>query len=70
MPPGFERANIRFFYLFKNNIAGLFSVKQSGNKDQFILFNEASVLQQIYRVGFCTAKLLVKCHRIVGIAFR
>jgi hypothetical protein len=27
MPPRFERANIRFFYLFKNNITGLFSVK-------------------------------------------
>ncbi len=28
MPPGFERANIRFFYLFKNNIAGFIFCKR------------------------------------------
>lgn len=35
MPPGFERANIRFFYLFKDNITGLFSAKQSGDIQMF-----------------------------------
>ncbi len=43
MPLGFERANIRFFYLFKNNIAGLFSAKQSGNIRTFFLFNKTPV---------------------------
>lgn len=45
MPLGFERANIRFFYLFKNNIAGLFSSIQSGNVCTFILFNKTPVLE-------------------------
>ena len=47
MPLGFKRANIRFFYLFKNNITGLFYFKRSGDIlilwDYFLIY-KSSVL--------------------------
>lgn|GEM_PF-5904574 len=47
MPLGFKRANIRFFYLFKNNITGLFYLKRSGDilkLGYYLLIYKSSVL--------------------------